>query len=146
MATKTAGICKDTKCYKDVYTEEEINNLLEDKSDTGHTHDDRYYPRQDVLSMLAAKLNAENIKVVTATVTTDSTGGGLTTISYPDSSFNQYNTFILSAAVYYNQQYQYGANVLRVSTNASGISVALNSAPANVSRTIKAVLYKHAAM
>lgn len=38
---------KDNKCKGKVYTQEEIDNLLAAKSGTDHTHDERYYTKNE---------------------------------------------------------------------------------------------------
>lgn len=42
---------------KDVYTKDETDELLDGKSNTGHTHDDRYYTESEIDTKLAEKSN-----------------------------------------------------------------------------------------
>lgn len=66
MATKAYAICKETKGKRDVYTAEEVDALVQSimqsvesglsgKSNTSHTHDDRYYTETEVNNKLAGK-------------------------------------------------------------------------------------------
>jgi hypothetical protein len=47
----------------DKYTQSEVDNLLSGKSDTGHTHDDRYYTETETDTLLSGKANTSHTHV-----------------------------------------------------------------------------------
>lgn len=56
------------------YTEEEVDTLLEGKSDVGHTHGDLYYTETEVDTLLAGKADVEDIPTKTSDLTNDGDG------------------------------------------------------------------------
>lgn len=151
------GICEQ-KCRVEVptkeefneaisqrYTQKEVNNLLESKSDVSHSHDGRYYTETEINNKLSTKLDTNRIAVLTGTATLDSTGAGKFTVNYP-SGFNQSNCVILSTGIVYNNMYQYNlaGPYVRATTMPGNVQVNMVSGPVNVSRTARVVLYKFA--
>lgn len=60
----------------------EIQNALNEKSDTGHTHDDRYYTEIEIDDLLAGKVSTSDIDQVIDSTTSASTGAVSTSAVY----------------------------------------------------------------
>lgn len=60
----------------------EIQNALDGKSDTGHTHDDRYYTEIEIDNLLAGKVSTSDIDQVIDDTTSASTGAVSTSAVY----------------------------------------------------------------
>ena len=60
----------------------EIQNALDEKSDTGHTHDDRYYTEIEIDNLLAGKVSTSDIDQVIDDTTSASTGAVSTSAVY----------------------------------------------------------------
>ena len=60
----------------DYYTQDEIDALLLDKSDSGHSHDDVYYTESEVDALISGIVQGPLVKVLGSTVS-NATGTGL---------------------------------------------------------------------
>lgn len=73
------GLCEKTKCYFDVYTKhyideniytkENVEAKLSEKSNTSHSHDERYYTETEVNNKLASYKLKGDFAVITGSVT-----------------------------------------------------------------------------
>lgn len=83
-----------SQSVKGLATENYVNNLVANKSDSGHTHDDRYYTESEIDGKLAGKSDTghthseyanqnafSNVKVGSATIVADSTTDTLTLVA-----------------------------------------------------------------
>ena len=57
--TKVYGVCEN-KCLVPTYSKTEIDNKLNGKSNTDHTHDDRYYTETEINNKLNGKSNTNH--------------------------------------------------------------------------------------
>lgn len=57
-----------------VYDKEEVDDLLDTKSDVGHTHGDIYYTETEVDTLLSAKADTEDVPTKTSDLTNDGDG------------------------------------------------------------------------
>lgn len=126
MSEKLYGICEN-KCLKEVlpknktYSRDEANELLANKSDSSHNHDDRYYTESEVDSKLANKSDSSHthdgryyteteintklanyklkgdFAVITGNIVADGETND-TIISYP-SGFNYNNCVVISGGI-----------------------------------------------
>lgn len=93
------------------YTETEVNNLLANKSNSGHNHNDMYYTETEVNNLLSKKMNLGTTLYSNAT-------GTIEAITLPETSAN-FNKFEIT----YRYNNIYATTVIN---NPNGKEVSLN--------------------
>ena len=99
------GFC-DNKCKHEVYTKDEVNTKLDEKSNAGHTHDDRYFTEAEMNTKLSIyegyfanyKLKGDFAVATTTVQMTENGGMENYDIAYP-AGFNQSNCVVLSVGL-----------------------------------------------
>lgn len=156
----------DAHCKHEIYSKKEMVELLNKKSQVGHTHawseitgkpttftpsshthDDRYFTESEINSKLATYKLKGDFAVVSGTINLTS-GVGNVSIAYP-SGFNRNNTVIISVGVAFNSStvIAYNSNggalfAVAPIDNSITLNVSNTSGGPNGARSFKVVLMK----